>query len=241
MDNPFIAAECSRAGVAQNLIDTHLPETYAQAGEDIIIEALLLAIASKAPATPGLFYLEIGANHPIQTSNTYLLYKKHSGHGVLFEADPDLIPILRQVRPRDQVVHAAVTDRREPTVMLNVSRAKELSTLDLQHARSFEPMLGEIASITGQISVPNLHIDDLLARYATQPIHYLSIDVEGGDLAIMRAINFERFRPRILTCEPSTHIYRTNPEDMLQVMAANGYAYIARTAVNMIFVDRRWL
>ena len=51
-----------------------------------------------------VFYVEIGANHPIQTSNTYLLYKKYNGHGVLVDADAELIPTLEKVRPRDEVI-----------------------------------------------------------------------------------------------------------------------------------------
>jgi FkbM family methyltransferase len=240
MHNTYIIGECNRLGISPNLIDTHFSETYSQTGEDTIIEALLFALAAKTPPMKTLFYVDIGANHPIQTSNTYLLYKKYNGQGLLVEADPELIPLLRQVRPRDQVIHAAVTDHREPTVLFNVARAKELSSLHSQHVKGFAHW-GDVANIVAHVEVPNLHVDDLLARYAPEPIHYLSIDVEGGDLAIIRALNFERFRPRLVSCEPSPDLIPANPQQMLQVMSSNGYSFIGRTAVNMIFIDKRWL
>jgi FkbM family methyltransferase len=240
MLNPFISDESRLAGAAPCLIETPLPETYSQAGEDLIVEALLAAMATKGLLSGNVFYVEIGANHPIQTSNTYLLYKKHGGHGVLVDADPELIPVLKQVRGRDCVVHAAVSDQRDPTAMLHVSKAKELSSLDARHIQAFAH-LGDFAEVTRRIEVPNLHIDDLLSRYATEPMHYMSIDVEGGDLAIMQAINFDKHRPRILSCEPSDHLYPNNPQQMFNVMTQAGYALIARTAVNLVFVDKRWL
>lgn len=239
MLNPFIAAESSRLGVSQNLIATNLPETYSQAGEDLMVEALLSSIALKMPLTD-LYYLEIGANHPIQTSNTYLLYKKYNGHGVLFEADPDLVPALEKVRPRDQVVCKAVSGRKDSVVTLHVANAKELSSLDTKHVQAFSNM-GEIADVVKQMEVPNLYIGDLLAQYGQQTMHYLSIDVEGEDLSIMQAIDFDRYRPWILSCEPSPHIYPDNPRLMFQVMAQAGYHLVARTFVNMIFMDKRWL
>jgi hypothetical protein len=133
-----------------------------------------------------------------------------------------------------------VTDRREPTARLHLSKAKELSSLDPRHARAFGH-LGELSNVVGQIEVPNLHINDLLARYAAQPIHYLSIDVEGGDLAILRAMDFERFRPRIMSCGPAGEIHPGNPQQMLETMSRAGYEAVAQTFVNLIFVDRRWL
>jgi hypothetical protein len=55
MQNLFIAEECGRAGVSACLIETLVPETYSQAGEDLIVEALLAPVCAKAPPTPGLF------------------------------------------------------------------------------------------------------------------------------------------------------------------------------------------
>jgi FkbM family methyltransferase len=238
--NPFIADESRRAGLAPCLIDTQLLETYSQAGEDLIVESLLAVLNAKAPPADSLFYMEIGANHPVQTSNTYLLYRKYGSAGVLVDADPELIPALKKGRPRDQVVHAAVSDRRDATVTLHVANAKELSSLDLNHVQAFGH-LGELATVSRAIQVPNIHINDLLAKHAARPLHYLSIDVEGVDLAIMRAMDFETYRPRVLSCEPSGHIYANNPQQMFDVMVQAGYALVARTFVNMIFVDKRWL
>lgn len=240
MLNQFVIDACAEAGVPLNLIETTAPETYSQCGEDIIVAAMLAVIVPNVPTLTTIFYLDIGANHPIQTSNTYLLYKRLGAQGVLFEADPQLIPALKRVRPRDQVVCTAVSDRRDPTVTLHVSRAKELSSLDAEHVRSFAGM-GPIAQIVDQIEVPNLHIADLLANYGRPSMQYLSIDVEGLDLAILQAIDFNRYRPWIVSCEPSGQIDPTYAQRVHDVVAGAGYTMVARTRMNMIFVDKKWL
>ena len=99
MLNQFITAECNRLGIAQNLIETKSPETYSQAGEDLVVQALLFGLVPRLAPVQSIYYLDIGANHPVQTSNSYLLYKEHNAHGVLFDADPDLIPALQRARP----------------------------------------------------------------------------------------------------------------------------------------------
>jgi FkbM family methyltransferase len=238
MLNEFIRAESARFGLPLNLIETRFPETYSQAGEDLIIEALFGGIVAKVPPSPSIYYLDIGANHPIHTSNTYLFYKKHNSQGVLFDADPELIGPLKRVRPRDTVVHAAVSARHTPTVTLNVCNAKELSSLTPEHVTSFANMG---AAVVKQIEVPNLHIADLLAQYGQQPIQYMSVDIESEDLAVLRAIDFNRYRPWIISCEPSTQVNRQTPQEMYAVMAQAGYMLVARTFVNMIFLDKRFI
>src|SRR5882672_2105162 len=100
MLNQHIANECTRLGIPQNIVGTREPEFYSQAGEDLIVETLLAAVVTKKPIR-NMFYLEIGANHPIQASNTYLFYKHRGAQGVLFEADPELILTLEKARPKD--------------------------------------------------------------------------------------------------------------------------------------------
>ena len=123
--NPFTCAEIYRHGASRNVMVTPLPETYAQAGEDLIIESILGALQYQHSDNP-FAYIEIGANHPIEISNTYLLYKKHGLRGVLVEADPGRIEELKRIRPDDRVLHTAVSARQERIVTLHLANASEL-------------------------------------------------------------------------------------------------------------------
>ena len=101
--NQYIEQENLSWGLRDSIIPALHPESYAQTGEDVIVAEILLAslrLQGRAPST--INYVEIGANHPISTSNTYLLYSRFGASGLLVEADPRLIGDLRSTRSRDR-------------------------------------------------------------------------------------------------------------------------------------------
>lgn len=65
---------------------------YGQAGQD---EFVLLMTGSKR----GGWYIEIGSNHPITHSNTYLLEKQYRWKGLMVEMVPSFAPSYRRHRP----------------------------------------------------------------------------------------------------------------------------------------------
>ncbi len=213
-----------------------LRESYAQFGEDTIVEALLLARLVKQGRLPdSLLYVEIGANHPVATSNTFLLYEKYGARGVLAEADPALISRLERVRPRDTVVNFAISASDAPSVTLHVAALTELTSLRAGHTDHWKGLPGN-DGVTHAIDVPNLHVNAFLERYAPGDVDYLSIDCEGVDLEIVAALDFARFKPYVIQCEPSEHIVRGSRARMIELVERHPYRLIAVTDANLIFV-----
>ncbi|KQW41108.1 MULTISPECIES: FkbM family methyltransferase [unclassified Roseateles] len=235
IENPWIAAECVRLGLAPNRLKTFLQEQYGQLGEDLIVEGLLkAAFATRGLALSAVRYLEVGANHPVQTSNSYLLARKWGGSGVLVEANPALIDDLQRARPQDKVLHRAVVpDPGLTQVTLNVAQNTELSSVDLGHLRSF----GQLAAVDTTVNVAAITLDRILAEHFDSAPHLLSIDIEGIDLAVLAACAFER-RPWLVITEPSRHYHHDAETGFLQVMQSKRYVEVARTDYNLIFADR---
>ncbi len=234
LENEFIRSECQRTGVAPAALNTFISETYAQQNEDLIVEALLMPVLRRLGRPPAsIFYFEIGANHPFQTSNTYLFYRKHGAKGVLVEANHILALQLKASRPEDEVVEAAVSARHDETITFHQCDISELSGLNEAHIHSF----GKNAPVH-QVTVANLHINGLLERYASRQIDYLSIDVEGVDFEVLGALDFNRFRPYLIQCEPSEHFIPGASDKLAALMEAKGYFLVARTDINLIFADR---
>ena len=69
--------------------------TYSQTGEDIIINFIFNARGISYPS-----YLDIGAFHPYELSNTYFFYKKGS-KGINIEPNPNSIQLFEELRPFD--------------------------------------------------------------------------------------------------------------------------------------------
>ncbi len=231
MPNSFIAAECHKFGIERNTIRGECPKTFAQHGEDLIIASLLNGMCSGALNGTKQDYLDIGANHPIELSNTYLLYEQYGMSGSLVEAVPDRITDLTRIRPRDRALWSVVSASREETLIFNIANASELSSLDETHAESL-PWAFNVE----KIEVPNIHIQDLLDQFDS-PLKVLSIDVEGADWEVLQAIDFGRLRPWIVCLEPFTERHPERGEQMLHLMFTAGYRLVAVTFHNMIFRD----
>jgi hypothetical protein len=102
--------------------------------------------------------------------------------GVIVEANPKLIAGLHKGRPRDIIVHAAVTDSDLPTATLSVSPYSELSSLD-RHFSIDWSVRGQTPPRPDQMSVeevPAIRVNALIERYmpGASP-SFVSIDVEG--------------------------------------------------------------
>lgn len=229
--NPFSVAENYKFDLPNDVIEPWLPETYAQCGEDLIMRSLLDAwTGSNSDHVDGI-YVDIGAAHPIQISNTYLLYKTRSMRGVVIDADADRRAQFAAVRPGDIFVHAAVTTSRDAETVLHVANARELSSLDPEHANKLAG-----ACVVSQVTVPNLHINDVLERCPAGGFYLLSVDAEGMDYEILAAIDYDRFEPLIIVAEHFAASYPDNPRRFCELLTRAGYTLAGLTAQNLIFM-----
>jgi FkbM family methyltransferase len=177
-------------------------------------------------------YLEIGGNHPVQTSSTYLFYRAWGARGCIVEANATLAKRLRAIRSGDQIVQVAVSDRFDKTVTFHVHDLDELSSLSKESI--VDPGLvglrGKVADV--QI-VPNLHINDFFDAYIRQPLDFMSIDIEGLDLAVLQALS-PIHRPTVLQVECMDRVLL---EELQSTLGPRGYRLVAITEVNAIFLQ----
>ena len=57
------------------------------------------------------FYIDIGCNHPIKFSNTYLLYKK-GWRGINIDADKESIVQFNKFRPDDANINTGISSKK---------------------------------------------------------------------------------------------------------------------------------
>ncbi|MBH5371031.1 FkbM family methyltransferase [Bradyrhizobium glycinis] len=233
LENECINREVERLNLPNSRIKHFAPASYAQAGEDVILEGMLAARLRKSQRSwESVFYIEIGANHPISTSNTYLMYKR-GAQGVLVEPNPELGALIRTVRPRDVLVPSVVLPTSRASATLFIGNAHELSSLNEAHIRSFGEFDG-LGGVREHIEVSAIGINELLTPYANK-IDFLSIDCEGLDYDLVKAIDHERIKPAVIQCEPSEHFLDGNTARIIDLMESRGYRLAAVTDLNVIF------
>lgn len=231
--NPFIEYQSARLKLKPAPIATMLRETYAQCNEDVIVEALLRArFSATGRPLSSIRYLEIGGNHPVQTSSTYLFYRAWGGAGYIVEANAPLAKRLKTTRPRDTVVETAVSDKNDEFLSFYIHELDELSTLSEQDVRESD-LTGLPGTLARVETVPNMHINSFFKTYIREPLDFMSIDIEGLDLLVLQALD-PSHRPTILQVECVDAALLTRFQ---QTLGPRNYELVGLTDVNAIFAQ----
>jgi FkbM family methyltransferase len=235
VENPFINHACKTLEIEKAPINTNIYETYAQCNEDLIVDAVLRAQLTRAGRDMrSLRYIEIGANHPVQTSSTYLLSRLYGATGVLVEANPALAAVLERTRKQDKIVNCAVSASHTPTVTFHIHEKNELSSVSKENISRFVNY-GGTEKITDSIECRNIHINDFMRQHYGGYVDYFMIDIEGLDFDVLNAMD-PIFQPTIIQCEHSGDFQR-----FVALLAKRGYGLLAITDVNLLFLRQHIL
>ncbi|MBL8377378.1 MAG: FkbM family methyltransferase [Burkholderiales bacterium] len=206
--------------------------SYAQCGEDLIVE-----YAARTLGLPQVRHLDLGAHHPIYLSNTYLFYLQ--GHrGVCVEADASLLPAFRRHRPLDIVLNAGVGPQ-DAQLPFYVMTTPTLNTFSRAEAERYASYGRERIERVEQVGIRG--VKGLVAEFFPDGLEFVSLDVEGLDLAILEAFDFASARPPIFCVETLTYTEDGTERKLGEIIAfmdSVGYFAYADTYVNTIFVDR---
>lgn len=164
------------------------------------------------------YFLDFGAFDGVTISNTYMLEVVHGWSGICVEPNPSFFPTLCRNRTAIAINCALFKESR-----------KKLSFVDAHGLSGFEfaadndSMAERRAAATKRkIFVDTLNPTELLDRFdAPTFIEYLSLDVEGCELDILRALDFSKYKVGLMTIE---HNHDTERQQKIRNYLANfGY------------------
>ncbi|MGN6113742.1 MAG: FkbM family methyltransferase [Luteimonas sp.] len=168
--------------------------SYSQEGEDLALKRMFGDIR----AQPG-FYIDVGCHHPFRFSNSYLFYLA-GWSGICIDPLPGCAAKFRRWRPRDIFIDAAVSDA--PGVRnYHMFDEAAVNTLDDENAARQAGRSRYSAKGVMQVRTDTL---DALTRGLVSPetrVDFMSIDVEGLDLQVLRSNDWKRIRPRVVVAE----------------------------------------
>lgn len=207
--------------LASATLDAATPtkQSYSQNREDL--EAMRL-LAGYDLASSG--YIDVGANHPSNISNTYLFYR-HGIQGIIVEPLPELAQLFRVFRPRDHVYNLAC-DESSKVRRLNVSRTPVLSSLNAAN----------VPNPWKQIPVPVFPLDAITENADLEWVSFLSIDVEGRSGGVLRGAS-KTLSKTLLVCAEAPA--GTNEEqEVLRSFVAADFEVISRIRFNIFAMNR---
>ena len=192
---------------------TRASESYSQSGEDRLV---LDYFGAGFRGT----YLELGANDPEELSQTYLL-EKQGWQGVLVEPNPTLAAALREKRSA-QVFECAVSspDNTGTAYLAVPSNGHVFAEIVFD-----EPSAGEFHPVEVR------SVDEILGRAGVGSLDFVSIDIEGMELAALQGFSVRRYAPRLILLEDQFYSLRKHV-----YMRKLGYELVDRTGCNSWYV-----
>lgn len=205
---------CPEGGIFGN-------HTWSQHGDDLFLMNCFFLLGIEKPS-----YLDIGAHHPTQISNTALMYSRGS-RGINVEANPMLFREFLKQRPEDINVNVGVGVESglkrfyilDDNSGLNSFCKEEIIRLE------FEPRF--------YLNLNVITLKELIREHCNGSYpELLNTDIEGWDHDVLASADFSKTRPRIICAEIRPHASKNT----IEMLDSKGYTLLTRIMGNLIFV-----
>ncbi|NTJ63204.1 FkbM family methyltransferase [Agrobacterium rhizogenes] len=200
--------------------------SFAQNFEDVMLWRALGHVVNGC-------YIDVGAQHPVIDSVSKAFYDR-GWRGVHVEPVPQYADLLRAERPDETVLQIAL-GAEAGSLELNIFPDTGLSTAVDVYARSHRELHGFEGS---KLQVPVLPLRTALAFLNNKPVHWLKVDVEGLEEAVLQGWDPAAIEPWIIVIEatvPMSQEVHFATADRILLEA--GYKFVYFDGLNRFYVS----
>lgn len=211
----------------------HQLRFYSQHGEDYLLWGFF------KQKSQGL-YIDVGAFDGRYLSNTYSFYKA-GWKGICVDANPEYFEFCTKYRQNDILINAVCSGTEntkvdflcDPTGLYS-SKISSPEKLDEIKARLEKNNIPN-KNITSK-AIPSITLDTILTKNLAPEakIDFISIDVEGAELEVLKGFNIEKWHPSVIIIE-------ANDDDLqkatLEYLDTKKYILARKLGVNLIFTQ----
>ena len=205
----------------------YFKNSYSQLNEDIFLKEFF------KNKRKGLF-VDIGCHHPFKSNNTFLLYKS-GWSGINIDLNRLSIDLFNIARPRDINICSAISNKEgiidyylpnnnplSTEITINESYSRILRDHHGNKYKTFKTKSTTWSSIQKKYK-------DLLKN-----IDFLKIDIEGSDLQVLKTIDLEELKIKILMIEASS-LDKISREEIINYLKLKNYKILLDNNLNVIF------
>ena len=215
--------------VRPDLAQVYGAVTFAEHAEDMVLLAIFNRIGVKSPS-----YLDIGANHPYNISNTALFYLRGC-RGINVEANPTALAVFEAERPEDINVTIGVAPTKGVMKFYMVSDNSTLNSFNPQSI-AYHASINPDIKITNMIDIEVDTIDAIVDNYANGAYpDLLSIDIELLDYDVLVSADFTKSRPKVICVEIG------GEQRYVEMLRNRGYHLIYKPFANAIFIHEDYV
>ncbi|MDH3943092.1 MAG: FkbM family methyltransferase [Anaerolineae bacterium] len=154
------------------------------------------------------FFIDVGAFDGVYLSNTYL-FELMGWEGICIEPHPSSFEKCKENRPNSICIHAAcVGDNSIEQITFYSEELGFLSGLSNREEELRKRYKGRNKNFAGyeEILVPSFTLNDILtSQNQYSPIDFVSIDVEGAEIDVLKGFDIQKYQPSVLLIEANTY------------------------------------
>jgi FkbM family methyltransferase len=186
------------------------------------------------------FFVEVGANDGVLFSNSLFFEKNRSWKGLLIEPNPEEYKKL--ITNRSSIcLNLAISDTEGEVVFNKITGYGQqlsgiVSKYDPKHIDRIKRTIDEFGGSQEQVKIQSKSLDSIFHLHNIKKIDFISIDTEGGELDILKTIDFEKVCIKALIVENN---YSKN--DIYEFLNAKGYKLTKRLEMDEIYVKRSFV
>jgi FkbM family methyltransferase len=177
------------------------------------------------------YFVDVGASHYRDLSNTYYLEKNLGWRGIGIDAQEKYAADYARYRPHTRFLVFFVG---EPA---NSGKQTEFF-VDLQCEYTSTGMDAAVRNPSKKIVVSSITLDELLVREGVSKIDFLSMDIEDAEPGALAGFSIQRWQPRLVCIEMHAVVAKA----VTKYFTDNGYvrlrSYLAIDRLNGYFVRR---
>jgi FkbM family methyltransferase len=175
------------------------------------------------------FYIDVGCYHPLDGNNTHLLHTK-GWNGINLDINFYSIELFNFLRKKDINIHSGISKKKDKLTMYYRKEINMLNTLDKKIAKIH--FRNGFKKKNVQVNTLNFFINKYFRKL--EKIDFLNIDAEGGELNVLKSLNFRQYKPQLICIEihNSKKMYDTNYD---YLKSNNIYKYLINRKYKVVW------
>ena len=202
-------------------------KSYAQNFEDVMLHRALGDVEAG-------FYIDVGAQDPDIDSVSKAFFDR-GWRGIHIEPVPEYAERLRQARPGDTIIEAAAS---------NVVGTTALTVFPMTGLSTADPMVAQNHIARGvdhqpePLVVSTVTLADVAAELEARTVHWLKIDVEGHEQAVLEGWDSNLLRPWVIVVEATLPNDRAESyADWEPILSKAGYQCVYGDGLNRFYIE----
>jgi len=162
----------------------------------------------------GGFFIECGAAEGEVYSNTLFFELKRNWTGLLVEPNREEFGILYKKNRKAMHINACLSDSGKPKKVLFNNNIKNMHEGGMVSAVG----KGQADQTTEEICLP---LNSILLALGNPRVDYLSLDVEGAEIDVLRSISWSKIDIKIISIE----VNKIDTSVLRRILEKNGYSF----------------